>query len=472
MELSEYFIERIKRQYTDHTDFLSAISKEPNSSVRINTHKVDNIPSVLRRFLPAIGKGVEWCQEAYYLEQRPNYTLNPLFHAGCFYPQESSSMFLHHVLRSIEEEVPQSPIVLDLCAAPGGKSTLMLSWLNGRGFLVANEVVRNRAWILRENIAKWGAPNAIVTNLMPKELRERGVINADVMLIDAPCSGEGMFRKDEKAITEWTSQRASECAERQRDIVAEVWPMLKKGGFLIYSTCTFNPADNQENIAWIMDNYDVTPIELKLPDSWGVTIVESKSAEGVVAHGYSFLPHKVAGEGFFICVMRKNDGREAKSPKGKIAVKKADQRYLGVLKGDMIGYVITDDDQIVAMPEGVAPQMYAVAKRTDALWCGVAVGQLVKKDMVWAPELPLSESYTPNGIQQVELDERQALEFLHGNTPEIDTSALSNGRIVVTYANIPLGMVNRVGANSSVRLNNCYPKEWRIKMNIDNGRVH
>ena len=250
---------------------------------------------------------VPWCENAFFLNERPVYTLDPLFHAGCYYPQETGSMFLDYVLKNIS--LPEEPIVLDLCAAPGGKSTLIASFLKNKGLLVSNEVIQSRAQILKENIIKWGTYNNIITNNDPKEFGKLEQI-FDVLVIDAPCSGEGMFRKDPKSRNEWSEENVNLCASRQKRIVADCWNSLKNGGYLIYSTCTFNSHENENNIEWIIKELGGELVNLN-------TDLLPKGRKNIGNYG---LPSKVDTEGFFIAVIQKNRGiNDLSSKKLKIS---------------------------------------------------------------------------------------------------------------------------------------------------------
>jgi len=240
VKIPEKFQNRIKIQFgNDSEQFLTSLENSPVISVRKNPKKITD--------LWIDNEKVPWCNEGYYLSQKPIFTLDPLFHAGCYYPQEASSMVVDWILRQIIS-IPDNPIVLDLCAAPGGKSTLLASWMDGKGLLVANEIIRNRSLILLENMVKWGYPNCVVTQNSPSDFSPLRHF-FDIILVDAPCSGEGMFRKEKKAAEEWSESNAAMCAVRQRKILDEIWGSLKPGGILIYSTCTFNPSKNEENIA-------------------------------------------------------------------------------------------------------------------------------------------------------------------------------------------------------------------------------
>ncbi|MCA1744285.1 MAG: RsmB/NOP family class I SAM-dependent RNA methyltransferase, partial [Bacteroidales bacterium] len=258
--LPEAFIQRLQGQMgTSMLKLVDALQQDPVLSVRMNIHKLavpqwENVEEV------------PWCPSGYYLSQKPLYTLDPLFHAGCFYPQEASSMVLDWLVRKVCD-LPERPVVLDLCGAPGGKSTLLASILDGKGLLVANEVIKSRATILAENVSKWGFANCVVTRSDPSKFADLTSM-FDLMVVDAPCSGEGMFRKDDRAIEEWSAANAQMCALRQQRILTDAWPALKQDGYLIYSTCTFNPSENEENMVWMADELGAEVLSLHVPEQW------------------------------------------------------------------------------------------------------------------------------------------------------------------------------------------------------------
>jgi len=244
-KLPQDFLNRIVANPLFGEKLASALDETPPISVRINPEKENGIQENTKK--------VTWCDDGFYLETRPSFTLDPHFHAGCYYPQEAGSMYIDAVLKSLE--LPEEPVCLDLCAAPGGKSTLIASFLKNKGVLISNEIIRTRAHILAENLTKWGFSNTLVACNDPKEFNNFPHL-FDLVLIDAPCSGEGMFRKDPQARDEWSLESAQHCAIRQQKILADVWDSVKENGYIIYSTCTFNPAENEENIAWMLENFD------------------------------------------------------------------------------------------------------------------------------------------------------------------------------------------------------------------------
>ena len=305
MNLPEDFI-RETRQLMDEERFnryLGAFEEEAPVSIRLNLHKGTGTlcaqESSAQSSCPLVQ--VSWCPEGFYLEGRPQFTFDPLFHAGCYYVQEAASMFVCHILRSLFTIHCPLSTVLDLCAAPGGKSTAMRSVLPEECVLVSNEPVPTRAQILLENITKWGAPNCIVTNNYPRDFR-KAKAKFDLILCDVPCSGEGMFRKDPATISEWSLQNVEKCWRLQREIVSDAWECLNPGGIMIYSTCTFNTKENEENVRWIMDTYDAEPIAIPTDPSWNIT---GSLLPGFDAPVYRFIPGITKGEGLFVCALRK-----------------------------------------------------------------------------------------------------------------------------------------------------------------------
>lgn len=302
--------------------FLKALDEPSPVSIRVNPLRTENLELRTERYdyfhAPKTHEStsaesnhnsqfnrVPWCPTGYYLSDRPNFTFDPLFHAGCYYVQEASSMFIDCVLR---QYVKEPVAMLDLCAAPGGKSTAARAVLPEGSLLVSNEPVRQRASILLENITKWGYPDCVVTNNYPKDFRKAKAL-FDVILCDVPCSGEGMFRKDPGAISEWSLQNVEHCWRLQREIVAEAWQCLKEGGLFIYSTCTYNIKENEENIRWMMEELDAEVLPVETKEEWGIT---GSLLEGFTEPVWRFIPGFTKGEGLFMAVMRKR-GETGKS---------------------------------------------------------------------------------------------------------------------------------------------------------------
>ena len=278
--------------------FVSGLGEEAPVSIRVNRAKWDG--DVVH------GERVPWSADGYYLPDRPNFTFDPLLHAGCYYVQEASSMFVERVLGQYVTEPVE---MLDMCAAPGGKSLAAIATLPEGSWLMSNEPIRQRASVLAENVSKWGSERMVVVNNYPEQI-SKIKLKFDVILCDVPCSGEGMFRKDAQAISEWSVQNVEKCRQLQREIVAEAWKCLRPGGLLIYSTCTFNTRENEENVRWIMDEYGAEILPVDVREEWNVVGSLLAEFDGPV---YRFIPGVTRGEGIFMAVMRKEG--EWKAPK-------------------------------------------------------------------------------------------------------------------------------------------------------------
>jgi len=352
--------------------------------------------------------------------------------------------------------ISENRIVLDLCAAPGGKSTHLLSLLNSSDLLVANEIIRSRVSVLNENIRKWGHQNVVVCSNDPVDF---GVLDGlfDVILVDAPCSGEGLFRRDASAIQQWSVDNTNLCATRQRRILADIWPSLKNGGYLIYSTCTFNPAENEENLQWLANTNEIESIRIPVQESWGVEEVENNGL-----FGYRFLPHKVKGEGFFLTLIRKKEGRDSYSipKKNKSKFERMPKQFVGIRN-----WLNTSDSEyfakgefLIAFPENKIPVLNALADQLRIISFGLPVAQFKKNDLLPEHTYALSIDRNPAIFESVELDLRDALLFQ--KKEEIRISSTTKGWMLVNYQGVPLGFIKNLGN----RANNYFPKEWRIRM--------
>lgn len=447
------FVERIKLQFSDADSFLSGLESEPGWSVRLHPHRHSHDLE--------LGSAVAWCKSGFYLDAKPQYTLNPLFHAGNFYPQEASSMFLHFLLENLNQYLPDEPSILDLSAAPGGKSTLIASWLDGRGMLVSNEVIRSRAWILHENITKWGYSNVVVTNNDPADFKDVGGL-FDLILIDAPCSGEGMFRKDRAAAGQWSLQNAALCAQRQRRIVMDAWNSLARDGILVYSTCTFNPAENEQNMEWLLSQVDAVSIGFEVPPEWNVAKVGFNGGEG-----YAFYPHRTAGEGFFVSVFQKRESPDKSVFRQSKKSKNPKNKPLSLVDPSMFGESANLDqlvfrDKILMLPPRVASSFELLSAQLNVLNAGIHAGDIVRGGFLPSPFLPFSLQFNHHYYPVAEVDRDDALRFLKGEwSAPVPVDA---GWNVVRYQSSSLGLIKAIGS----RVNNYYPKEWRIRMNIDN----
>lgn len=447
--LPDSFISLMRTQLGDEADrFFSSLLSTPEVSIRLN-HKA-SIPT--QDLQP-----VAWHPDGYYLNERPSFTLDPLFHAGCYYVQEASSMFLYQIL---QRYVKQDSIVLDLCAAPGGKSTLISEYLQGKGLLLSNEVVRSRAFVLSENLQKWGNGNAVVTYNQPKDFAERLPNTFDCVVVDAPCSGEGMFRKDKQAIEEWSEQNVRMCVQRQRDILTLAWKTLRRGGILIYSTCTYNTFEDDKNAQWITEELGGEILQVPYPTEWGIT-------ETI---GYHFYPHKTRGEGFYIAVFRKNDNREdRRSPfdnkkekeKKQKAASSFQEQATHWLTNNESWSIVEDDRFLQAYPIEYAQQIQILHKLLICISAGLDVAEVRGKHLYPLHSLAMAKCYRKDSLPSTELTLPQALSYLRCEALTIPDIPI--GVNCVTYQGIPLGFVKNIGNHC----NNLYPKEWRIRKQID-----
>lgn len=453
MELAQDFIDEMKDTLPpgDADELLMAIGAEPSVSIRLNPFSSIAPDELIARSEMSVSEPVPWSRLGLYLSERPLFTANPLFHAGCFYVQEASSMFLEHVVQSCVH----SPVrVLDLCAAPGGKSTHLRSILPEGSVLVANEINRARANVLAENLQKWGHPGIVVTNDTPDRIGASSLL-FDVILVDAPCSGEGMFRKDPVAVSEWSLNNVNMCAERQRDILRSVWPALKPGGFLIYSTCTYNRLEDEDNVCWISDELGADVIPLDVPESWGI-YGDTTGNNLPVCH---FFQHRTRGEGFFIALLRKN-GTPSDLPERTNArpVSGAGDIYREwVVNPDALVFQ-RHGDVVRALPASEADFMLKVSSELRTIVNGVEIAVLKGRD--WAPSHPLAMSrlLRCDAFPSVEVTEQQALSYLRSESISIPDAP--KGYVLLRFSGVPLGFVKNVGNHA----NNLYPQQWRIRM--------
>ena len=440
------FIESMRQQLGAEAELLlRALETEPVTSIRLNT-KLDVLT------FDCDTDEVPWHIDGYYLSERPQFTLDPLFHAGCYYVQEASSMFIQQAL---EQYVDTSSIVLDLCAAPGGKSTLISEYLGRDGLLLSNEVVRQRVFVLSENIQKWGNGNTVVTHNTAEEYGERCKHLFDCILVDAPCSGEGMFRKDEQARDEWSLQAVRQCAERQRKILMDVWDALKPGGILLYSTCTFNTEENEKNVEWLAETLGAEVLPIDFDPSWGV--VESNV-------GYHFYPHKVKGEGFYLCVLRKHDNELVRTVKFKEPKKTAPMphpEYLPVMRSWLQHpdeWTIRYSDRFAtAYPLKYKELIDFLSTQLTCISTGFGLGEERGKGIAPQHSLSMMKDLRKEAFPNIALTREQALAYLR--TEALSLTDVPLGLLLLTYEGVPLGFAKNVGN----RQNNLYPNEWRIR---------
>ncbi len=416
---------------------------------------------------------VSWCRDGFILDRRPDFTLDPWLHCGAYYVQDSSAMFVGEVFRRVlggmpyggdkatEESVLREVRVLDLCAAPGGKTTDLASSLReicgDRFLLVANEVMSDRASVLSENVARWGDPNVMVTKADPAAFAAlEGFF--DIILADVPCSGEGMFRKDEQAVEQWSEDNVELCRGRQRRIVADVLPALKAGGIFIYSTCTFNKYENDGNVEWMCGELGFEPVDIPV-DGLPVGCREQK---GILRtrYGFSLVPGFVPGEGQYCSALRRCDGPGRYVIKSGKAGKKAGGHDEVAAWFDREVDVRDKGEVLVAVPRGIAAEVDAVSAAVRTVRVGCTVGTVKGRDIVPSADLALSTMLSDNAFPRTEVDLQTALAFLHRDT--ICLPDAPKGYIILTYKGLPIGFVKNLGT----RCNNLHPQNRRIRMDV------
>ena len=451
IQLPEIFVQYTREMMGEErfSLFLQAFNEEPPATIRINPLKCYFMPHSYQCRVP-------WCNTGFYLESRPPFTFDPLLHAGLYYVQEASSMFIHEVLR---QHVTEPSLVLDLCAAPGGKSTAARTILPNGSALICNEPVRQRAQVLAENIQKFGHRDVIVTNNFPKDFQKTR-LQFDAILADVPCSGEGMFRRDEGAIHEWSPQNVERCWQLQRTIVSDIWPQLKPGGLLVYSTCTFNTLENEQNVQWICNELGADVVPVKPRFDWNLT---RSLLDGFRMPVYRFIPGITRGEGLFVAVLRKKGEASQRSTFNVQRPAFNVQRSTSFnvhhwLNGDFDIFPV--GDQLRALP--TTPLMlqayHAVSQSLKVLHAGITLGTLRGKDLIPHESLALAAAFNKQLFPRAELTYAQAISYLRGESLTL-SPYVPHGFVAVTFHDIPLGFVKNIGT----RANNLYPQEWRIK---------
>jgi 16S rRNA C967 or C1407 C5-methylase (RsmB/RsmF family)/NOL1/NOP2/fmu family ribosome biogenesis protein len=446
--LPEKFVRRIGHQeYINSRELLEALEEQSPVSIRINNKKWGKKPFV--------SEPVPWCRDGHYIGIRPSFTLDPLFHSGCYYPQDASSMFLEQAFLQSTAGLNQLR-VLDLCGAPGGKSTHLSSLIGKRGLLVANEVIRSRAGILEETLTKWGEGNAIVTRNDPVvfgRLEEY----FDLILVDAPCSGEGMFRNKE-AVKEWSVENTLLCSERQKRILIDIWPALKANGILIYSTCTFNPGENEHNMRWLADKKEAESVKIDILGFNGITEIDYQGIRG-----YGFLPGKTRGEGFFLSVVRKTEkpGRTTQRIRMKSGPAINKQELAAALKcSDFTEENIIRDGNEVTGTGVKTEEIQFLKENLKVIKSGTRICTVKNMDYLPSHELALSLRMKGNVFPSADLELDQALSFLRRDSMNLQD--VPGGWVLMKYVGVILGFAKSLGN----RINNYYPVDWRIRMDI------
>lgn len=456
MQLPERFVERMRQELgeAEATALCEALATEPSTAIRLNTPKM-SCP-------PFEAEAVPWSADGYTLPERPAFTLDPAFHAGAYYVQEASSQFAGYILSQAVggREQCEGLRVLDVCAAPGGKSTHYASLVGEHGLVVANEINRSRAAVLADNARKWGLGNMVVTCNDSAHLGDYEEW-FDVVAIDAPCSGEGMFRKSEEACEQWSEANVKMCAERQWEIVENVFDTLRPGGVLIYSTCTFNRDEDEALVQRICDEWGeaIEPAqEVDVVDEWGVVVGRVGAFQT-----FRFFPHRVKGEGMFMAVARKagepmSRRRMPKARREVIAAveKRSEQELSRWVKEPKRMRFFSAGDTIYACWAEHYDEIKALSSRLAVIYSGVALGQIFKGKLKPDGALAFYVGLNRDAVATAELSLDEALQFLRKQ--DMSAEPFVEGVNMVLYKGLPLGFVKRVGA----RVNNMYPASLRI----------
>ncbi len=443
IQLPEKFLASVPLPEEEKSKLVEALNETPPVSIRINPKKFSH--SLLL-------EKVKWCSEGYYLPQRPIFTFDPIFHSGAYYVQEASSMFIGEIVKEICKE-NSIKMALDLCASPGGKTTHLLSNLPEDSFLISNEIVSARLGALDENISKWGNNNVAITCNDPSHFSQLENL-FDLILVDAPCSGEGMFRKEEAALAEWSEKNVEHCSIRQKKIISDILPTLQPGGFLIYSTCTYNEKENEENIKFLIDNFDLEPF-FSSPFQGEV----SRLRDGGVEGSKRFFPHTHKGEGFFVSVLRKPEKHFRPFHSFKLSTKTTNGEY----KNYLLDYstkkftFFQEKDQIKFFPTEHFALLETLKNFLRFKKTGTILGTPMGKDMVPDHELILSNHLDKNAFPKTELSYEEAIQFLSKEVPNVTPNHKGWGYF--TYHDFPLGWYKSVPG----RINNYFPKDLKIR---------
>ncbi|MEI8278992.1 MAG: RNA methyltransferase [Bacteroidota bacterium] len=433
----------------DEISFINAHIQAAITSVRL--HPVKQVHTFDKN------EHIPWCAEGRYLIERPVFTLDPAFHAGAYYVQEASSMFLDHMFCNLIPE-RNGLRVLDLCAAPGGKSTLIASLLGSDSLLISNEVIRARASILEENMTKWGYMNNWVTSNDPRDFSKLAGY-FDVVVIDAPCSGSGLFRKDEMAIYEWSENNVQLCSQRQQRILADVWPSLKEDGIVIYATCSYSEEEDEQILDWLAGQFKSVSLSVPIQSEWGIVEVRSQQ-HGFI--GYRFFPHKVKGEGFFIAALKKLEGtneisyQNSKTQHDKKAYEQS--KYLIEITDTVC--LKTENENYIAISQVHERDLQLISKSVYLRKTGVKLGMPTAKHWIPDHEVALSVNKSKE-LQTLHVNKEQALKFL--KKEDMLVPSTGKGWYIVTYEGLGLGLIKSLGN----RVNNYLPKHWRIRMEIN-----
>lgn len=433
----------------DRTGMMQAQHSPLPVSVRLNPSKNKEASSI---FGDLISHQVPWSSSGWYLSERPIFTLDPHLHAGTYYVQEASSMFIEQAVSQVLGE-DCNLNALDLCAAPGGKSTLLASMPQFK-LVVANELISSRVPVLQENIVKWGSPHVFVSNNDVADFARLGTF-FDLVLVDAPCSGSGLFRKDPAAMNEWSPDAVSFCSQRQRRILKDAADLLGEGGVMIYSTCSFSKEENEDNADFLIAQ-GFESVQLKLNPSWNV--IESISDQ-YNAFGYRFYPDKLLGEGFFCTIVRKVRSSSI-SPSEYLSRMPKSADFLGKEKwlSQVEGLYFTErEGDLLACPAGIVQDLFLLKTVLKVKKSGTRLGRLIRGELIPDHELALSDMVSGE-FPAIELTREDAIRYLRRD--DLKADLVGAGWYLIKFQQVCLGWIKI----SQGKIKNNYPMSWRILM--------
>ena len=451
--LPDSFIKRITSQWGEDEAkyYIDSLGEKPSLSIRLNPKKTAK---------NELADAVPWCNSGYYLSERPDFIFDPHHHGGAYYVQEASSMFLETVLR--KADFPADPLVLDLCASPGGKTTHLLSLMPDSALIHANEAIHSRIPALKENLIRWGYPNLLITKADPAQFEQLPNLY-DLVLVDAPCSGEGLFRKTPAAVNEWSEDNLTICEMRQRRILTSAMKTVRGDGWLVYSTCTYNPGENEEQVAFLKQNgFDYVPV-LTTDEYPEITRVYNRGEEC----GYAFRSHQARGEGFFIALLKKNvtfvqPAEPQKNGRSFFEKKIAIPEAVQFLLNDSAGCTgRLKKDTLILLPKAWENTIEWITSQLPTVYVGLEAAMPKGNDWVLLHPLALSTLLKPE--EEIEVNRTEALQFLKKES--LTGREISKGYYPVQFEGTRLGWVKAIPG----RLNNLLPPEFRIRKNLNEG---
>jgi len=437
----------------DTNEFLNSFNESANIAVKINPFKkLEN----LQNYLPLAEK-VQWCDDAYYLSNRSNFYKDPLFYAGAYYVMDPASMFIDFILKYLN--VSENRKILDIAAAPGGKSIIIDSLISDNSILWANDVNSNRAKVLEYNLVKWGRANYIVSNAKIDDFNELKN-QFDIVLLDAPCTGSGFFRKYQEWQDNFSLDYINQCVKRQKDILKKVFDIIPMDGYLIYSTCSFTSEENEDIAKWIIDN-GFEEIKLQIPAEWGIVVSE---------YGYRFFPHLSKSEGFYYAVFKKNNLKSEFKQINHLNKKNLTPiKLTPINKPANVNYInLTKDLKLKKWSQNIN----LITKKIDEWFdkdfiyfngkiLTIGINYMEEKKQLPSPQFALS-IYKSSDIPSITLNLSEAQSYLQKSSLHIEAK---EGIYLVKFQNLALGWIKVINDG---RINNYYPAEWRIIKEIDN----